>query len=62
MKTLNGNKMLINEIKDREILTERQRIDQNRSNNVATTTTEITRVSRWAKYIQNDDDEDNDED
>lgn len=58
--------MLINEIKDREILTERQRIDQNRSNNVATTTkTEtatITRVSRWAKYIQNDDDEDNDED
>lgn len=59
--------MLINDIKDREILTERQRIDENRSNNVATTTkTEtatITRVSRWAKYIQNDDDdEDNDED
>lgn len=58
--------MLINEMKDREILTERQRIDQNRSNNVATTTREtatITRVSRWAKYIQNDDDdEDNDED
>lgn len=58
--------MLINDIKDREILTERQRIDENRSNNVATTpkteTATITRVSRWAKYIQNDDDEDNDED